>query len=68
MNVTLPIVTLLILRLTRWSATPSKVTRAFWPGVPIVTATDGPSATIVAVMSAGTPYTVSVTLPVSVPW
>jgi hypothetical protein len=46
---------------------PSKVTRAFWPGVVVPTVTGEPPATAPTLASAGTSYSRTVTAPVAEP-
>ena len=58
-----PMVEPVRVRLTCWLALPVKVSRAFWPGVEIVTGTEGPPGLIVPVTSTAW-YTVTVADPV----
>jgi hypothetical protein len=61
-----PIVTSETSKLTRWAATPSNVSRAFWPGDVVVTETGAPPIAIVPTVSAGTSWRASVALPMLV--
>src|SRR4029077_7965265 len=66
-TVTPLIVLLAMCTVTCWDAVPENVSEPFCPGAVVVTPTPLPPIVTVPVVSAGTSYDVSVTLPVSAP-